>query len=84
MSRQTRRRRRRREPPTVETVRTNARPLTPVERARLRQRYAVLTCRSVELGFATLGIVVGASTPEELVEATDAVIAEATRSQQPS
>ena len=84
MSRQTRRRRGRRKAPTVETVWTDARPLTPVERARLRQRYAVLTCRSVELGFATLGIVVGASTPEELAEATDAEIAEATRGQQPS
>jgi hypothetical protein len=84
VSRQTRRRRGRREAPTVETVGTDARPLTPVERARLRQRYAVLRCRSVELGFATLGIVVRASTPEDLVGETDAVIAEATRSQQPS
>jgi hypothetical protein len=54
------------------------RPLTPIERDRLRQRYAHLAGRSVVLGYTSLGIVVTAATPAEMVETTDAVIAETT------
>jgi len=61
-----------------------ARPLTHVERSRLHQRYARLAGRSVELGYASLGIVVTAATPEELVAATEALIVEATRMREPS
>jgi len=43
-----------------------------------------LTGRSVVLGYASLGIVVMAATPEELVAATEALIVEATRRQEPS
>ena len=49
--------------------------------SRLHQRYARLTGRSVNLGYTSLGIVVTAATPAELVAATDAVVAEATRKQ---
>ena len=56
-------------------------PLTFAERSRLHQRYARLTGRSVNLGYTSLGIVVTAATPAELVAATDAVVAEATRKQ---
>ena len=68
----------------LEPSATKARPLTPAERSRLHQRYASLTGRSVALGYASLGIVVRASTPEELVAATEALIVEATRRQEPS
>jgi len=68
----------------LEPSATKARPLTHVERSRLRQRYASLTGRSVVLGYASLGIVVMAATPEELLAATYAVIEESTRRQAPS
>jgi hypothetical protein len=70
--------------PTVETTVIDTRPLTPVEPQRLRQRYARLRGRSVVLGYTSLGIGVPAATPDEMREATDAVITEATRSQVPS
>jgi hypothetical protein len=54
------------------------------ERDRLRQRYAHLAGRSVVFGFESLGIVVTAATPEALVEATAALIVEATRRQLPA
>jgi hypothetical protein len=40
--------------------------------------------RGFVLGYDTLGIVVTAATPEEMIVATDAVIVEATRRQEPS
>ena len=81
MSRQTRRRRPRNAPTFEPIPATDARPLTSVERDRLHQRYAHLSGRSVVQGYTTLGIVVTAATPEEMVEATDAAIVEATRGQ---
>jgi hypothetical protein len=81
VSRQTRQRRR----SAVDvTPATDARPLTPVERSRLHQRYARLAGRSVVVGYASYGIVVRASTPDEMVAATDAVIVEASQRQPPS
>ena len=68
----------------VDTNPTEARPLTPIERDRLRQRYARLTGRSVVLGYTSLGTIVPAWTPEELVAATDAALIEGTRRQRPS
>jgi hypothetical protein len=68
----------------LEPSATKARPLTPVERDRLHQRYVHLTGRSVALGYASLGVVVKAATPEELLAATYAVIEESTRRQAPS
>ena len=80
MSRQTRRRGPR-NVTVIDATSTDARPLTFAERSRLHQRYARLTGRSVNLGYTSLGIVVTAATPAELVAATDAVVAEATRKQ---
>ena len=64
--------------PQAALVTLPPRPLTSVERHRLRQRYAHLAGRSVVLGYTSLGIVVTAATPAEMVETTDAVIAETT------
>jgi hypothetical protein len=43
-----------------------------------------LTGRGVELGYASLGVMVRASTPDEMVAATHAAIVEATRGKAPS
>jgi hypothetical protein len=67
--------------PTLDTTSTDVRPLTPVERDRLRQRYRHLVGRSITLGFASLRIVVTAATSDEMVAATAAAIAEATQGQ---
>jgi hypothetical protein len=75
VSRETRRRRPRSAPTVGPIPSIDPRPLTQHERSRLHQRYAHLAGRSVELGYASLGIVVPAGTPADLVEATDAVIA---------
>ena len=80
MSRRTRRRRSP-NPPRVDTTSTDSQSLTSVERSRLHQRYAHLSGRSVVLGYASLGIVVRAVAPEEMVAATAAAIAEATQGQ---
>jgi hypothetical protein len=63
---------------------TDVRSLTPAERSRLHQRYGHLSGRSVVVGYASLGIIVRAATPKATVEATVAVIAEATRRLLPS
>ena len=84
MSRQTRCRRPRVQRPIEQASSTAARPLTSVERSRLHRRYARMSGRGFVLGYDTLGIVVTAATPEEMIVATDAVIVEATRGQEPS
>lgn len=81
MSRQTRRRRPRRAEPAP-VLETAPLPLTEVERDRLRQRFAHMRGRAVVLGFESLGIRVEASTPEELVAMTGAVV-DLTKRQRP-
>jgi hypothetical protein len=78
-------RRRRRTPSLAPTPTINEpRDLTEAERSRLLQRFMCMRGRSVTVGYVPIGPVVEASTPEELVAATDAAIVAATIRQRPS
>ncbi len=75
MSRKTRPRRPRKVRPAVVAVVEK-----PINYDRLRQIYTNMTCRrQVVLSVVPLGIEVEASSPEEMIEKTDAVITEITR-----
>lgn len=57
---------------------------TPINHERLRQIYSKMRGRSFVVSFLPVGPVVGAETPEELVEAPKRAIVEAAKSETPT
>jgi predicted aminopeptidase len=78
MSRRTRKRRpkhwHRPEPTAPEQ-----KPMTEAEWDRLRQRFAHMKGRAIEVGYVGYGSIVDAANPEELREKAESVIAEQTK-----
>jgi hypothetical protein len=68
----------------VEAAKSTTEPLTDAEYARVLARYASMRSRSTVLRFLTMGPLVKASTPEEMVEATIRAWIEAAEAQDPS
>lgn len=75
MSRQTRKRR----PKAWQRPEPEPVPETEPDWDRIRQRFACMKGRSIELHVVPYGPIVEAADPDELREKTEAIIAEATR-----
>lgn len=79
-----RKKRRRRSQEADPQTTTEPRPLTEAARSRLLQRYQHMEGRSVVVGWASLGITVEASSPDEMVAKTDAMLIERAKRLRPS